>query len=129
MKEKKELIHHRRTRAKETLEDAKLLLSNGRLFSSVNRLYYALFYEVSALLLTKELSSSKHSGAKALFHEHFVKPGKVSKDMGKFYSRMFEFRQESDYEDFAEFEEDEVKEWLEKANNFIDEVEEVIISG
>ncbi len=50
--EKKELILNRMTRAQDTLSDAKILFENNRLFSTVNRIYYAMFYAVSGLLLT-----------------------------------------------------------------------------
>ena len=66
--EKKEIIDYWRRRARESLDDARLLLENGRLHSAVNRIYYALFYEVSALLLAKGLSFSKHSGVLAAFN-------------------------------------------------------------
>lgn len=102
---KNDLIQYRREKAKETLEDAKILFRAKRLFSTLNRIYYALFYEVMALLLTKDLSSPKHTGIRALFNEHFVKTKKVSVDNGKFYSRMFDFRQKGDYGDFVKFEE------------------------
>jgi uncharacterized protein (UPF0332 family) len=39
-----------------------------------------MFYEVLALLHTKNLSSSKHTGVRALFNEHFVKAGIVPKE-------------------------------------------------
>jgi uncharacterized protein (UPF0332 family) len=61
------LIHYRLDRANESIEEAKLLLENGHLHSSVNRLYYACFYAVSGLLLAEGLSSAKHSGTMALF--------------------------------------------------------------
>jgi len=51
-----ELIDYRRNRAKETLNDAEQLFNSGSLFSSVNRIYYAMFYEVTALLLIKGLA-------------------------------------------------------------------------
>lgn len=60
--ERKDLIKYRIERAKETLDDARLLFENRKLFSAVNRIYYAMFYIVNALLLTKGMSSSKHSG-------------------------------------------------------------------
>lgn len=41
---------------------AELALGNGYLHGTVNRLYYACFYAVSALLLTEGFSSSRHSG-------------------------------------------------------------------
>lgn len=85
-----------------------------------------MFYEVIALLSLHGLSSSRHSGVRALFNEKFVKPGIVSVEAGRFYSRMFEFHQKSDYEDFITFEREKVTEWLEKAEGFIAETESVI---
>lgn len=115
-------------KAKETLEDAEILFNAKRMSSAVNRIYYALFYEVTALLLKNNMSSAKHSGIRALFNEKFVKTGKVNVETGRFYSRMFEFRQKSDYADFVQFEEGKVKEWLEKAKQFIAEIEGIIES-
>jgi hypothetical protein len=67
------VIRYRLDRALESIDEAKLLLQNGHLHSSVNRLYYACFYAVSGLLLTEGLSSAKHSGTMALFERHWVK--------------------------------------------------------
>lgn len=121
-----DLIRYRREKSKETLEDAYILFRAGRLFSALNRIYYALFYEVMALLLTKDLSSARHTGIRALFNEHFVRTGKVSVESGRFFSRMYDFRQKGDYADFVEFEEAKIKEWLVLAESFINEVDQVI---
>ncbi|MCL6500902.1 MAG: HEPN domain-containing protein [Candidatus Pacearchaeota archaeon] len=121
-----ELINYRRKRAKDTLEDAKIMFNKVSLFTTVNRIYYAIFYEVLALLLTKDLSSSKHSGVRALFNREFVKSKIVKEEYADFYNRMFDFRQKGDYGDFVEFEREKVKEWLSKAERFINEVDEII---
>lgn len=121
-----ELVNYRLEKAKDTLRDAEILLEASRLDSAVNRIYYALFYAVIALLYTKGMSSAKHSGIRSLFNEQFVKTGKVDAELGRFYSRMFEFRQKSDYADYVEFEKEKVKEWFEKAKQFIKEIERVI---
>jgi uncharacterized protein (UPF0332 family) len=124
-----ELIAYRREKAQATLRDARILFEADSLFSAVNRIYYAVFYEVLALLALHGLSSAKHSGVRALFNERFVKPGIVSGDAGRFYSRMFEFRQKSDYADFVSFEREKVAEWIEKAEAFLAELERVIEGG
>ena len=121
-----DLIRYRREKSKETLEDAYILFRAGRLFSALNRIYYALFYEVMALLLTKDLSSARHTGVRALFNEHFIRTGKVSVESGRFFSRMYDFRQKGDYADFVQFEEAKIKEWLVLAESFINEVDQVI---
>ena len=84
MKEHKtELINYRISRAKETFEDAKILANKERWNSVINRLYYAAFYAVSALLLYHDLKPTTHTGAKSNFSEFFIKPGIISKELGK----------------------------------------------
>ncbi len=121
-----DLIRYRQDKSRETLEDAYILFRAGRLFSALNRIYYALFYEVMALLLTKDLSAARHTGIRALFNEHFVKTGKVKVELGRFFSRMYDFRQKSDYADFTQFEEAKIKEWLTLSEAFINELDQVI---
>ena len=76
---------------------ARKLLAVDDLRSCANRLYYAAFYLVSAMLATKQLSSKKHSGVRAHLHRSFVKTGEISKSSGRLYDRMFNLRMESDY--------------------------------
>ncbi|NVM01277.1 MAG: HEPN domain-containing protein [Candidatus Helarchaeota archaeon] len=119
--ERKTIIKYRLERAEETIKDAESLLNEGSLFSAVNRIYYAMFYSINALLLLKGLSSSKHSGVRNLFNKEFVNTGIVNKEFGRFYNTIFEYRQKGDYEDFVEFNKEDVRKWLKKANNFIRE--------
>lgn len=102
-KGKKDLIKYRLERAKETLKEARVLLEKDHTNTSVNRLYYACFYCVSALLLTEGYSSSKHSGIRSLFDQHWVKNGRVSVENGRLYRRLFNQRQRGDYGDFVTF--------------------------
>ena len=88
----------------------------------VSRLYYACFYAVSALLYSHGLSAAKHSGVRSLFGRHFVKTGMVSRDLAAFYNDLFEYRQESDYEDFFETDPDLLAPWLDQAQQFIDAI-------
>ncbi|MBM4080434.1 MAG: HEPN domain-containing protein [Planctomycetes bacterium] len=78
--EQEAYIRYQLDEALETLEEAKVMLETGHLRGAVNRLYYACFYCVSALLLCDGLSSSKHSGIRSLFFRHWVKSARVSKE-------------------------------------------------
>ena len=120
-----DLIKYRLSRAKETLKDAEILISNNRLNSAVNRIYYSLYYAVLALLETKGLASSKHSGVRALFNQYFVKTGIVSKETGRFFSELFNDRQEGDYVDYTKFEVKDVKNKFEKCKFYIGGIEQI----
>lgn len=120
--EKKSLIAYRLDKAKDTLESANILLREEKMFSAVNRIYYAVFYSVSALLLTKELSSSRHTGVISLFNREFVNKGVVDKKFGRFFSEIYRYRHKGDYKDFVVFEKADVEDWLRKAEEFINEI-------
>lgn len=126
MNYREEIVEYWRKRARECLNDAKLLLENKSLHSAVNRIYYALFYQVSALLLDKGLSFSKHSGVLAAFNKEFVKTGRINKDLGKFYNQMFEHRRSGDYGELIEFKEEDVRRWLKTAEKFLEVIEKLM---
>ncbi|MDZ7292146.1 MAG: HEPN domain-containing protein [candidate division KSB1 bacterium] len=120
--EQKEIVEHRLLRARKTLASAKVLLDTQEYIGTVNRLYYACFYAVTALLETRELASSKHSGVLSFFNKHFVRPGLVREELGKFYKDLFERRREGDYTDFIEFTQERVSEMHQLAVNFVEEI-------
>jgi uncharacterized protein (UPF0332 family) len=93
---------------------------------AVNRLYYASFHTVSALLLLNGIKIKSHSGAKAMLELHFVKTGKLPVEWGKFYASLFNDRNDSDYEDFAVFTADDILPLLPQAQAFIDVIKRLI---
>ncbi|HIJ67628.1 MAG TPA: HEPN domain-containing protein [Planctomycetes bacterium] len=125
-KGQEDLIRYKLGRASESLAEAEVMLQTDHPHGCANRIYYACFYAVTALLLTRDLSSSKHSGVIALFNQHFVKPGLVSVDMGKFYSRMFDNRIESDYADWVEPAGQDLSSEISRAEEFVDQVTTLI---
>ena len=116
----KDLVSYRMTRANEAMEDARILAQAARWNACVNRLYYACFYAVSALLACHGLSSSKHTGVRSLFNKHYVRTGKISKNLARIYNDLFERRKEGDYMDFVRFKQSQVLPWLSKTERFIE---------
>jgi uncharacterized protein (UPF0332 family) len=122
----KELVSYRLARAVEALDDARVLAEAKRWNACVNRLYYACFYAVSALLVRDGFSSSKHSGIRGLFNKQYVKSGRIPKDYSRIYNDLFERRQEGDYIDFVNFQESQVLPWIAKAKDLIAYIDEFI---
>ncbi len=120
--EEREFTRQRLARAQETFEDAKLLIEHGRLHSAVNRLYYAAFHAVSALLFTDGLSSTKHSGVRSLFDRHWIKSKCFPTEMSRFYRSLFNNRQQADYADRIGFSREDVEAWSKETARFIDRI-------
>ena len=81
-KGKKDYVRYRIESSYKTLEAAKILADNGYWNSVVNRLYYALFYAVNALLVNNGIQTKSHSATKSQFSLFFVKTGKFdAKDL------------------------------------------------
>jgi uncharacterized protein (UPF0332 family) len=91
-----------------------------------NRLYYAAFYAVSALLAQEDYVASKHTGVKAIFNQHFVKTGVVTKENGRLYNRLFNLRQEGDYVDFVSFEAETIQPLIEETAAFIAKITTIL---
>lgn len=122
----RDLVVHRLQRARESLVDARILADAKRWNPCVNRLYYACFYAVSALLAKEGLSSSKHSGVRSLFNQHFVKTNVIRAETARIFNDLFERRQEGDYVDFVCFEEPQVRAWMPLAEAFVDRIASLI---
>ncbi len=120
--ESAELIRYRLTRAHESLAEARLLFANDHVQTAVNRVYFACFYAVSALLLVEGYSSPKHSGIRALFDQHWIVPGRFPKSMGRFYRHLFDSRQKGDYADLVVFDRKDVGTWIHEAEKFVEQV-------
>ena len=122
------LIRYRLSQAHDSLEEAKLLLKEGMSLRSVmNRLYYALFYAVLALLQEKNIGTSKHRGVISAFDKEFIKTGIFDKDLSKTLHRAFDLRQKGDYVEQADIVKGDVDELLPKAIDFVDKVEHYLL--
>ena len=120
-------VRYRLSRANETLESARLLLAHGDLHSAVNRIYYACFYVVEALLRTEGLFSRRHSGVMALLDKHWANAGRIPPEMAGFYHEILDKRQAGDYAPFVTFEPQKVAEWLQQAEQFVRCVSELVV--
>ncbi|SOD95948.1 HEPN domain-containing protein [Spirosoma fluviale] len=123
---KADLINYRLERADMTLETARILIEGKDWFGAANRLYYAVYQAVSALMAQEDIRIKSHSGAKAMFELHFIKTGKVEPRWGKLYVRLSDARHESDYAAFSTFDQDDILPLLPQTQEFIDVIKRLI---
>ncbi len=122
------LIKYRLEQAEASIEEARFLLNGGMSLRSVmNRLYYAMFYAVLALLQEKQLGTSKHIGAISIFDREFIKNGTFAKELSKTLHRAFELRQKGDYMEEVEVTKDDIDELFPKEIEFVNMIKTYLL--
>jgi uncharacterized protein (UPF0332 family) len=101
-------IAYRIKNAKDALLAAKLLADNKQWNASMNRLYYACFYMVSALLYAKQITAKTHNGVRTQLGIHFVQTGLLPREYGEIYANLLDWRNKGDYGDFFDLDESSV---------------------
>lgn len=120
--EREAIVSFRIQKGKETLEEAKGIATLGYWNAVASRLYYACYYVTSALLIKNKYAAQTHRGIIHLFGMHFIKKGLVTKNSGKFYSKLYELRQTGDYDDLFNLTEEDVNPMIEIAQSYIEEL-------
>lgn len=122
----KALITVKTERAHETVNEVPVHIQNGFYRTAANRLYYACYYMVSALLLKNGFETQTHKGIITIFSLHFIKTGIISQQEGKLFRDLFEFRQAGDYDELKDVSKEDVESRLEPARQFISTIEKLI---
>lgn len=121
------LITYRLDQAAETLEAAQQLFAAGHHRDAVNRAYYVMFYCGLALLASKGLGASKHSGVLSLFNRYFVKTGEFPVEDGRHLQEAFELRQGGDYREFIQITPNQAQETIQKARTFLQHARQALV--
>lgn len=115
-----------KNRALESLKLGELDLKHGYYWSVISQSYYAAFYIVKALLLSKGKITKSHGGTFSEFHRLFIKEGSIDKELGTWYSDALKNRSEADYSVIVEWTQNEAEDALEKAREFVETVKKLI---
>ena len=124
--ERKAVVQFRMEKAKNTFSEIALLTDNALWHTAANRLYYACFYAVTALLIQNGSTTKTHSGVINQFGLNFVKTNIFSPQEGRLFQNLFELRQGGDYEDWIAISEEDVIPLVEPAKNLIDKIERLL---
>jgi len=94
-----EVVKYRIEKANRTYKEAVGSIENGYVETAANRLYYAAYYAVSALLISYKHEASTHNGVIQMFGMAFLKNNVIDKKYGKIFNQLFSLRLTGDYED------------------------------
>jgi uncharacterized protein (UPF0332 family) len=124
-KERKIVVQFRMEKAKKTFSEMVPLIDNKLWHTAANRLYYACYYAVSALLIKNGIEAKTHHGIISQMGLLFVKTGLISIESGNLYKQLFELRQTGDYSDWIDIEKEDIVPLIEPAEKFIAEIEKL----
>ena len=124
--ERKTLVVYRIQRAYETWNETQKIIEDRLWYAAANRMYYSCFYMTSALLVSHGLTASTHAGVIRMLGMHFVREGKVSSELNKFYVQLFEMRQRGDYDDYIQITDEDVLPLVNKAEVYLKSIEALI---
>jgi len=113
------LIDVRIESADEDLETAKELLNLRRYRAAVNRAYYAIFSTTNAVLLSKQIERSKHSGVEAAFIRNFINTGVFEVEFGKMFNFIRKKREECDYSSKVKIDKETAEKIVKDGDRFI----------
>lgn len=113
-------------KAREAYEDIGILIAANRMNGAANRMYYAVFHAVCALLINDGHHVNTHKGSHAIFSQHYIKTGILPREYGQLYNQLQTMREESDYNCAYDVEMDELQQRLEPAKRLIEDIENIV---
>ena len=113
-------------KAKRSQKAAAKLFKGGDVDFAASRAYYSLFYTASALLLSRGLSFSSHSGVIANFGKEFARTRTMDPKYHNYLIESQDRRNIGDYSIVAEVTEEQTREMLGWAKEFVKAAEEYL---
>jgi uncharacterized protein (UPF0332 family) len=126
-KDRDEVIKYRTDQAYEAVEDVSFLLEHNKLKLAVNRIYYGMFYMVSALAVKHQFKTSRHQQLLGWFNREFIKTGQIPVKFGKIFREAYSRRTDVDYGDIKEYAREDVEAWYRQMKEFIIQVEKHLL--
>lgn len=124
---KEDLIKYSIEKSKQALKSARDSINSENFETAQNRIYYAIFYAVSALAYKNNFTTSKHKQLIGWFNKKFIHEEKIfDKKMLDIYKDTFLKRQKSDYEFLFFTDKNEVENSLEEVVFFVEEIKKIL---
>lgn len=91
-----------------------------------NRLYYSVFHALNALIVIDGDVVRTHKGLISVIGLHYVTTGEIKTEDNKLIMRLFRMRQTADYDDYCDWDEQDVSPLVEKVKSLLDKIELIL---
>lgn len=120
------LIEYRLQQSIDTIELANFLVASDKLVIAVNRIYYGMYYALTALALKNRFETSKHLQLIGWFNKEYISSQRLDQKFGKILRNAFQNRTKGDYDAFVKFDKTEVEIMLKEMAEFIEEIKKLL---
>ena len=124
--ERKIIVSLEYEKARNTFSQVGELRKLGYWDTVANRLYYAVFHAVSALLIHDSHQVNTHKGTISLFGQHYIRTGILPQECGRLYSDLQIMRNNSDYNCSYNTTREEIEPKIDMAELFIEKIGKLI---
>ena len=124
--ERDAVVQYRIEKSMKSFQEAEKVSEISLWNIAANRLYYAVYYAATALLINNGHITRTHSGMITQINIHFVLPGILTKADGRLINKIFDLRQEADYDDFIDADENDIKEYFPQVKALIEKIVSLI---
>ena len=121
------IVNREIEKAERTFDDVLFCMRENKWEAAANRLYYALFHAMSALLISDGRQVKSHRGVLAMFGEHYVRTELFSKKDGALLSDLVIMRDNADYNCFFEADEEKLSPYIEPTQKLIEKIKQYIV--
>ena len=118
--ERQTIVRLEMEKAHRTFADMEFCFKEQKWEAAANRLYYALFHAVSALLINGGQNVKSHRGTLSLFGQHYVRTGIFAREDGSLLSDLVIMRDNADYNLFYEADEEKITPYIEPTRLLIE---------
>ncbi|MGE5355077.1 MAG: HEPN domain-containing protein [Deltaproteobacteria bacterium] len=99
-----DLIKYRLEQEIETIELVEFLIASKEFDLAINRIYYGMYYSLTALALKHEFNTSKHIQLIGWFNKQFIASALIDKRFGRIIRLAYQNRTKGDYDAYVTFE-------------------------
>jgi len=124
--DRRPLVDYRLRQAYDTIELAIFLTISEKYVIAVNRIYYGMYYALTALALNDGFETSKHDQLIGWFNREYILSQRLDSKFGKILRNAFQNRTKGDYDAFVDFTKIEVDSMLVEMKEFISEVGKIL---
>lgn len=127
--ERKALISLKLQKSEKSFDDMRICFDMGMFSTAANRLYYSIFYSISALLISRGFEAHSHSGNLSLFNLHFIRTNIIPIEYSRLVRNIFQLRQSSDYDDYFAVEKEDIEELIQPSNALLSIIHSILTSS